>query len=327
MPHPAPDTDVVTAAVRLACRAPSVHNSQPWRWVADSAGLQLFVDPKRWVHATDHSGREALISCGAVLDHFRVAMQAAGWTISVDRFPNPNDLDHLAAIDFTPLSFVTDAHRARAAAILRRRTDRLPFAAPTDWEVFEAMLRSTFADRDAHLDVVSDEVRHELADASRLSESLRLYDSSYHAELDWWTSPFEATEGIPHSALASATESERVDVARTFPLSGDSQRRPGIARDRSKVLVLSTDENTRGDAVRCGEVLSTVLLECTVAGMATCTLTSITELPASRDVITALLPRTSFPQLLIRVGTAPAEETGPAMTPRRPLDDVFIRHG
>lgn len=86
---------------------------------------------------------EVLISCGAVLDHFRVAMQAAGWTINIDRFPNPNNLDHLAAIDFTPLSFVTDAHRARADAIGRRRTDRLPFAAPTDWKLFESMLRST----------------------------------------------------------------------------------------------------------------------------------------------------------------------------------------
>lgn len=57
MPHNMVDADVVTAAVRLACRAPSVHNSQPWRWVTDNAGLNLFVDPQRWVHATDRSGR------------------------------------------------------------------------------------------------------------------------------------------------------------------------------------------------------------------------------------------------------------------------------
>lgn len=324
MPHKVVDAEVVRAAVRLACRAPSVHNSQPWRWVTDNAGLNLFVDPKRWVHATDRSGREALLSCGAVLDHFRVAMQAAGWTINVDRFPNPNNLDHLAAIDFTPLSFVTDAHRARADAMQRRRTDRLPFAAPTDWELFEPMVRSTFNDNDAHLDVVPDDVRPKLADAARLSESLRLYDSSYHSELDWWTAPFEATEGIPYSSLVSATESDRVDVARSFPAGGDSQRRPGITADRSTILVLSTDDNTRGDAVRCGEVLSTVLLECTMAGMATCTLTNVTESPAGRDVIAGLIGRTSFPQLLIRVGLAPLAEREHPVTPRRPLRDVFV---
>ncbi|MCV7229558.1 Acg family FMN-binding oxidoreductase [Mycolicibacterium komossense] len=324
MSHIMVDTDVVTAAVRLACRAPSVHNSQPWRWVAGSAGLNLFADPKRWVHATDRSGREALISCGAVLDHLRVAMQAAGWTINVERFPNPNNLDHVAAIDFTPLSFVTDAHRARAGAIAQRRTDRLPFAAPTDWELFEPMVRSTFSDNDAHLDVVADEVRHTLAEASRLSESLRLYDSSYHAELDWWTAPFHTTEGIPCNSLVSAAESERVDVARSFPVGSDTQRRPDITADRSTILVLSTDDDTGGDAVRCGEVLSTVLLECTMAGLATCTLTNVTESQAGRDAIASLIGRKSFPQLLIRVGLAPTAEPEQPLTPRRPLSDVFV---
>ncbi len=93
MTHTVVDANGVT--VRLACRAPSVHNSQPWRWVTDNAGLNLFVDPKRRLLATDRSGREALISCAAVLDHLRVAMQATGWTINVDRFPNPNNLDQL----------------------------------------------------------------------------------------------------------------------------------------------------------------------------------------------------------------------------------------
>jgi len=38
-------TDVIEAAVQLACRAPSLHNSQPWRWVATGSAVDLFVDP------------------------------------------------------------------------------------------------------------------------------------------------------------------------------------------------------------------------------------------------------------------------------------------
>ena len=60
------------------------------------------------MQSTDRSGREAIISCGAVLDHLRVAMAAGGWTSNVDRFPNPNNRDHLASIDFSPMEFVTD---------------------------------------------------------------------------------------------------------------------------------------------------------------------------------------------------------------------------
>ena len=129
MPATMVDTQVIRDAVRLACRAPSLHNSQPWRWVVDGDTVQLFVEPDRVVRGADSSGREALIACGAVLDHFRVAMAAAGFTANVDRFPNPNNRLHVASIEFTAMEFVTDGHRQRANAILLRRTDRLPFAA------------------------------------------------------------------------------------------------------------------------------------------------------------------------------------------------------
>ena len=147
--------------------------------VAEDVGLHLYVDPSRILASTDKSGREAHIGCGAVLDHLRVAMAAAGWTANVDRFPDPNNLNHLASLDFSPMSLVTDGHRRRADAILHRRTDRLPFAAPRDWESLKSVLRDAVDARTVHLDVIADEVRPQLAKASQFTESLRLYDSSY----------------------------------------------------------------------------------------------------------------------------------------------------
>ena len=75
--QPTVDDDTIANAVQLACRAPSLHNSQPWRWVAEDSELQLFADPSRNVRSTDESGRETLLGCGVVLDHLRVAMAAA----------------------------------------------------------------------------------------------------------------------------------------------------------------------------------------------------------------------------------------------------------
>jgi hypothetical protein len=173
---------------------------------------------------------------------------------------------------------------------------------------------------------MSDDARPYLAEASQLTESLRLYDSSYHTELDWWTAPFETSEGIPDSSLVSATESDRVDVGRPFPVTANKERRTSIHEDHSKILVLSTDEDTRNDALRCGEVLSTVWLECTMAGMATCPLTHMTELAASRNLIRTLTGRAAAPEVLIRVGVAPVMEESPAATPRRPLADVLELH-
>ena len=323
MPDTMVATDVIKDSVLLACRAPSLHNSQPWRWVADGGSLQLFVDRSRVMYRTDRWGREAIISCGAVLDHLQVAMAAAGWRSNVDRFPDPNHRDHVASVDFIPMDCVTDAYRRRADAILLRRTDRLPMAAPSDWVSLEAVLRTSVDDDAAHLDVIAEDVQPQLGEASQLTESLRLYDTSYHTELDWWTAPFETSEGIPQSSLVSAAETERVAVGRTFPVIPHSERRASIDEDRSKVLVLATDGDTREDALRSGEMLSRVLLECTVAGMATCVVTHVTEVSASRHIIATLIDRKAWPQALIRVGVAPSIEQVPPPTPRRPLGDVL----
>ncbi|GFG73267.1 Acg family FMN-binding oxidoreductase [Mycobacterium botniense] len=316
-----PDTELIKKAVGLACRAPSLHNSQPWQWQFGGGELRLFVDPNRSMLG-DPSGREVLISCGAVLDHLRVAMAAAGWQTVVDRFPDPNDPTHLASIGFTPID-VTEVFRRRADAILLRRTDRLPFASPTDWELLEPALRNVIGAGAVHLDVISDDARPQLVEASRLAESLRLYDSSYHDEIDWWTGSFEAAEGIPYSSLPSEAESHRVDIERVFPRPHHSERRLEISKDHATILVLSTDDDGRTAALATGEALSAVLLECTMAGLATCPVTHVTEVRASRELVATLLDREALPQVLVRVGVVPTHEEVPPPTPRRPLDEVL----
>lgn len=316
-------TEVIKNAVQLASRAPSLHNSQPWRWLVERNKVQLFLDKDRVLYGTDRSGREAVISCGAVLDHFRVAMAAAGWTITVDRYPNPNDHLHLATIDFSPMEFVTEGHRLRANAILQRRTDRLPFAEPPDWDELKSQLRSTVSTDAVRLDVIAEELRPELAEASELTESLRLYDTTYHSELAWWTGAFKAADGIPHSSLVSALEGDRVDVGRTFPAPGTSDRRFEFGRDHSKILVLSTYDDEPVSVLQSGEKLSAVLLDATMAGLATCTLTHLIELRSSRDLVATLIGQPTTPQALVRVGMAPVIEDAPPATPRRPIDEVF----
>lgn len=317
------DCRVLRSAVALACRAPSLHNSQPWRWVVDGAVLQLFADRSRIGNGADVSGRQLILSCGAVLGHLRVAMAAGGVDVAVDRFPNPNNRDHIATVDFTTMEFVTEAHQRLADAILRRRTDRLPFLAPSNWETFEPVLRAAIDPDNATMDLVADGARPKLAEASRLTGELRRYDSSYQAELHWWTTPFELDRGIPPASLLSETEAARVDVARAFPTPGYGNRRAVVTADRSKIVVLSTEDDSYEQVLRCGEALSTLLLECTAADLATCTLTHVTELAVSRDIVRRLTAGRGFPQLLVRIGRTPIVDEVPPMTPRRPLSDVL----
>ena len=124
----------------------------------------------------------------------------------------------------------------------------------------------------------------------------------------------------------SAAENDRVDVGRTFPVSVTTSGAVGIGQDQSTVLVLSTDEDTRDDAFRCGEALSAVLLECTLAGMATCTLTHLIELQSSRHLIGTLDRTGSYAATSDPRRRSPVLGEAPPMTPRRPLPEVLTFH-
>lgn len=318
-----PNTAVIKNALRIACCAPSIHNSQPWHWVFDGQVLHLYVDRRRLVSLADRSGREAIISCGAVLDHARTAMEAAGWEATIERFPNRHSRDHLAALVFRPLNSAGDEQCSRANAILERRTDRLPFLPPAQWTRFLPVLTRSTVDSVVRLDEISDDARPRLARASRLTAELRHGDLSYEAELHCWTAPFALYEGIPPENLATAPEAARVGLKRDFPTVSTIDRRRHVDTDGSKILVVSTADDSRTSVLRSGEALSRALLECTTAGMATCTLTHLIEVDESRDIVRSLLAQPGEPQALIRVGIAPPMDVLPTPTPRLPLAEVL----
>lgn len=322
-----PSFAVIQDAVRLACRAPSLHNSQPWRWVAETSTLHLFADFARVMTAADPEGREIYLSCGAALDHLTVAMAAFGWEAGVQRFPDPDDPLHVAAITFdsAPPGMAADS-RAHALAIGRRYTDRRPYESPADWARFEVLLRQTVIPYEVMFDTVLDNARPTLATVSRLTATLRANDPSYEAEINWWTSPFASGDGMPQSALRSVETAGRIDVGRRFPTPYASPHAETVDVDQSKIVVLSTHhEDARLDVLRCGEALSAILLRCTASGLATCTLTHMTELAQSREIIRELTGQRGMPQLLIRIGYPRHTDAALAATPRRPLADVLER--
>jgi hypothetical protein len=89
------------------------------------------------------------------------------------------------------------------------------------------------------------------------------------------------------------------------------------------VALATHHDDSRLDVLRCGEALSAVLLECTMAGMATCTLTHMTEITVSRDMIRQVTRTAGQPQLLIRVGRSPASGQHVEATARRLVTEVL----
>jgi hypothetical protein len=80
--------------------------------------LDVYADRSRILPNADPDNRNLRLSCGASLYHCVIGFAALGWQAKVRRFPDPGDVDHLAAIDLRPHT-AADVDVTLAAAIPR----------------------------------------------------------------------------------------------------------------------------------------------------------------------------------------------------------------
>jgi hypothetical protein len=311
----------VRAALALAERAPSVHNSQPWSWRLGPHSVHLYVDRSRWLRATDPDGRDLVVSCGAALHHLRVALAGAGLRATVHRLPNPDEPDHLAAVELRH-GTAADADFALVAAIERRHTDRRPFG---DWPVPDAVvgeLVAQAAEQGAVLRPVTERAArvrllHVIAEADRL----QLQDPDYRTELALWSGRSTGPDGV---LAASAVPPRRGSGPTMRRFAG--QAGPAAAvNDGALLLVLGTASDDTLSWLRAGEATSAVLLHATTAGLASSPLSQPLEIGRTRAALRdEVLGGTLSPQLVLRVGWAPSG-SGQVPSPRRPVDDTVVR--
>src|SRR6476620_5016915 len=113
--------------LEAAAAAPSIHNSQPWRFRLQDRGVDVLADRTRRLDVIDPGGRELLISVGAAVFNLRTAIAARGRLPVLARRPDGPDDDCVARITIGPQVTVTPTVRRLDDAIPRRHTNRHPF--------------------------------------------------------------------------------------------------------------------------------------------------------------------------------------------------------
>jgi len=118
--------DQVDFLIATAARAPSVHNTQPWRFRVREFDIELYADTRRKLQ-TDPLGREMLISCGAALFGLRLAVRSLGYLPVVELLPDRDQLRLLARVGLGTAAPMTAKERQMLEALPHRHTHRGPF--------------------------------------------------------------------------------------------------------------------------------------------------------------------------------------------------------
>lgn len=314
------------AAARASTRAPSVFNTQPWRWRIAGDTMVLRADRGRRLDATDPDGRLLMLSCGAALHHARVALAAAGWAATVDRLPEDADPDLLARITIAGPADVDPQADRLAAAVERRRTDRRAFGDRTVPEDLLRELRTAVEAEGAYLHVVRRDQMPMLATSTARAAEAELGNPAYRAELERWTHrPPESGDGVP-AATAVQRAPRRVPV-RDYAPDGGAGLPAGEGFDvGAAFVVLFGAADGPVDLLRGGEALSVLLLAATAEGLATAPLSDTIEVEWPRRLLRDLLAGVGEPFLVVRLGYRnAADEVPPA--PRRDPTEVIDLEG
>lgn len=319
----APSRDTVQTALSLAVRAPSLHNSQPWRWRVGDRTLHLYAEKSLHLSHTDPDARELLVSCGASLNHCVVALSALGWRSVIHRFPNPADPLHLASIEVHRQA-PGEADIALAAAIPRRRTDRRLYSA---WPVAVGDIALMGA-RAARAGVTMRRVETNAAFRAVVAKAVwdHVTDRDYLDELSVWSGRHASTAGVPARNTPHSVPDSAIP-GRLFAGTALEQP-PGIdpADDDAVLLALGTAGDDELARLRAGEAASLVLLTATALGLSTCPVTEPLEIADTREALrTDVFDDDAYPQMLVRVGWAPMNADPLPSTPRRPLAEVVSR--
>jgi nitroreductase len=317
-----PAIAALEAAARAALHAPSVFNTQPWRWRITGETLALYADRDRALQATDPDGRLLLLSCGTALHHARVALAAAGWATHVDRLPDGDDTDLLARISVTGAEPADSRAHRLAAAITTRRTDRRAFGERMVPDELLGELRRIVEAEGAYLHVVRRDQMPMLATSTARAADAESDDPAYRAELMRWTNrPQGSGDGVP-AATAVRPAPRRVPV-RDYAPGGTAGLDAGEGFDLGAAYVVLFGLTDRpAELLRGGEALSALLLSATAEGLATAPLSDTVEVEWPRKLLRDLLADVGEPYLIVRLGYHDAA-TPPPAAPRRDPGDVI----
>lgn len=278
-------SDQVRAVLISATTAPSLYNSQPWRFRCTSTAIELCADDAQRLPVADPEGRELRIACGAALLNLRVAIAGCGVHPVVRMLPDPYRTELLATVRPQGRRQVTPEELALLAAMPRRHTNRRPFTSvPVPPRVLSELRRAAKSEHAWLARIVPSQVPL-LRSLVRQAHAVQQKNPAYRAEWAAWMGTPPQPQDVEPNPLVVA-----VGSFHDLPLA----------------------------QVQAGQAMQRVLLTATAEGLIASFLSQVVEVPTVRRQLRGLVGGGLWPQVVLRLGYGALTSS----TPRRPLAEV-----
>lgn len=309
--------------IEAGLAAPSMHNTQPWRFaVTADQTILVTVDESRLLPIGDPDGRALHLATGAALFNMLLAARHLGLEPKLTLRPGDTSLA-LGRLALDPSGGATFEEHLLYNAIWRRHTSRRPFR--ERWEIPPKVLGQLIEAASlegATLRVLTHDETRRTIRLARHANRILSTDEQYRTELSRWThNAPDRRDGVPASWFGPPPGTMAPPML-DFSLGGTSSR--GIAgkyEELPDALVLSTQEDDPLSWLRAGMALERVLLVATVCRLRASFLHQVVQLPTIRAQLRRTLRSTSYPQAVVRIGYGSVI----AGTPRRLVDEVAYR--
>lgn len=311
--------DEVGVLLTAATHAPSIHNTQPWRFEVQGHVIDVLIDEERTLRVTDPAGRAACIGIGAAAFNLQVAAAMLGHETRLALNPDPVRPALVARLFLSARSATTQGIGSLYGELRRRHTYRGPLLERSvSPKVLEQLGDAARAER-AQLHWLAPDETSQLGDLLRRADAEDLHDEDRLHERQQWIGGDRAGDGIQENALGPLPTKPAFvrDLSAGFDSTHRSQ---AVYEIRPAIAVLTTLAEDTAGWVRAGLALQRVLLVATSYDLAASFLNQVIERPTTRFQVRNLIGDHSWPQMVIRIGY-PAHSAG--QTSRRNWRDSF----